>query len=411
MSEYSNTSGSSLQITAYCFKEILSSLLLKLSENHPGILKSKISQVYGFAGYDKDAPSLKSELGKLSGIFINGKYLYDKKRELSSGKPFIKLNKPYNHLIFEYLGYDNFVSFVNDKITDPVEKQKQLKYLHSNKEPQNHYYVSYHFGEYKEIVKSQVTVKDNWKRIEYNYVYPQDDGSFEYFLYFGDIKKRADALHIQTRTFLDGKMVPSGENILYIGYGDPGKSKYLLGVFSAFDINNKLIAVKTIHEKCASKEEMISQSTKKKIPGYIAQELRNQRIENDIHIPNDKLEISSKSPYYLTYEKIAGAYTFKFDSTEQNITELKILIDPNSYKISSLIPGILINHDEIQLLNNASIMNLSLNLSGLSPFLQLNIYVKTYYLNDNSKEAKGKFAGVDFENRLIVGDVALNFNP
>lgn len=398
-----------LLLTSHCFNILLKAMMQKLESEHPGILKKNVSQVYGFAGYDDQLPSLKSAIYKVSGVFVNGKYIYDKKRECSSGTPIIKINKPYNHLLFEYLGYDSVFSFLKNEAVDQNEKTKQLDILNSQVLSETHYYVAYHHGEYKEIVKSQVTVKDNWKRIEYKYVYPQNDGTVKYFSYLGDIKKRADALHINTRTYLDGKMVPSGENILYIGYGDPGKSKYILGVFSAFDIDNKLIAVKTIHEKCSSKIEMEEKSLVKKIPGYIAQELRNQRIENEIHIPNDKMEISSKSPYYMTYEKIAGEYTFQFENEHSELNDLKIRIDPDTFKMSSMVSGIIIKSNDIQLIQNASILNLRMQLSGISPLLQLDIYLKTYYLSNQTAQVKGKYCGIDFENRLVAGDVLFNF--
>lgn len=398
-----------LLLTAHCFDILLQKLLQKLESDHPSILNKKITQIYGFANYDPHLPSLKSQLEQLSGLFINGKYIYDKQRELSSGKPFIKVNKPYSYILFEYIGYESLNAFIKDNIKDGAKLKEQLELNDSPKKNQKHYYVSYHFGEYNEIVKSQVTVKDDWKRIEYNYIYPQDNGTFKYFLYFGDIKKRNDAIHIQTRTFLDGKMVPSGENILYVGYGAPSKSKYLLGVFSAFDINNKLIAVKTIHEKCSSKEEMEIRSLEKKVPGYIVQELRNQRLENEIHIPNDKMELSPKSPYYLTYENIAGNYSFQFCPDKSGQSEINITINPDTYKVTSTDQGILINFDDIQLINNASILYLRLNLCGLTPFLQIDIYVKTYYLKGAAEKAKGKYCGIDFENRLVSGDVTFTF--
>lgn len=400
---------STITMTAYCFDRLVNCLMQKLELEYPGILKKKVGQIYGFSSQESQTPSLKTELQALTGSFINGKYVYDKRRELASGKPYIKINKPYNLVLFEYLGYDNIHSFINKELQNEEEKTRQLELIQAKTTFENLYYVSYHFGEYKKIVKSQTTVKDNWKKVEYNYVYPQNDGTVKNFLYYGDIKKRADALHIQTRTFLDGRMVPSGENILYIGYGDPAKSKYLLGVFSAFDINNKLIAVKTIHEKYSSKEEMISESLKKKIPGYIAQELRNQRIENEIHIPNDKMELSSKSPYYTTYEKIAGRYAFEFKTEQTELPELIIEIDQDTYKITTKDPGILINSDDIQLIHNASILNIKLRLSGLTPFLQLDIYVKTYYLKGTATKAQGKYCGIDFENRLVAGDVSFVF--
>lgn len=404
-----NSNSSTLHITAYCLNKLLEAILNKLGYNHKGILNTGISQIYGFGNYDEKAPSLKKDLESISGAFVNGKYLYDKKREVLAGKPVIKLNRPYKHILFEYLGYENLESFLKENIKDQEERLKQLELISSPEKNQTYYYVSYHFGEYKEIVKAQATVKDNWKSLEYKYLYPQDDGSIKTFTYFGDIKKRADALHIQTRTFMDGKMVPGGETILYIGYGDPAKSKYMLGVFSAFDINNRLIAVKSIHEKCTNEEEMIRKANDPKVPAYIVQEIRNQRIENEIHIPNDKLEISEKSPYYLTYEKIAGEYTFAFITEENDLHDISIRIDPNNFKVSSLIPSILINKDEIELIHNGSVLNLRFKLSGLASFLQLDIYVKTYYLNENSKKVQGIFSGIDFENRLVSGKIEIDF--
>jgi len=170
-----------------------------------------------------------------------------------------------------------------------------------------------------------------------------------------------------------------------------------------------LIAVKCINQKCSSEAEMIERSTNPKVPGYIAQEIRNQRLENEIRIPNDKLELSNKSPYYLTYEKIAGEYTFSFLTKENDLHDISIRIDPNNYKVSSLIPGILINKDEIELIHNGSILNLRFKLSGLASFLQLDIYVKAYYLNESSDNIMGIFSGVDFENRLISGEVKIGF--
>ena len=409
MSETHLSSSSTLHVTAYCLNVLMDEILKKLERTYPSILQSGISQIYGFGNYNEKSPNLKAELESISGVFVNGKYLYDKKREVLSGKPIIKLNRPYKHLLFEYLGFENVATFIDKHVNDTEERSKQLELISSPEKSQTHYYVSYHFGEYKEIVKAQVIVKDNWKTLEYKYIYHQDDGSIKTFIYYGDIKKRADALHIQTRTFVDGKMVPGGETILYIGYGDPAKSKFMLGVFSAFDINNRLIAVRAIHEKCTTAEEMIKRSLEKKTPGYIAQEIRNQRLENEIHIPNDKLEISSKSPYYLTYEKITGEYNFSFDTKDNDLFDISVRIDPDNFKISSLIPGVLINKDEIELIHNGSVLNLKLKLSGLASFLQLDIYVKTYYLSETSKVVKGIFSGVDFENRLVSGDVIINF--
>ncbi len=398
-----------LSLTAHSFELLLNAVLDRFSSKYEGATRYGLSQIFGFGNYNESLPNLKSELQQNAATFINGKYLYDKKRELQSGKPYIKLTRPYKHLLFAYLGYNDVISFIDDRISDPEEKQKQLNLLSINQKDEPFYYVSYHYGEYREIVKAQVIVRDNWKTVEYKYLYPQSDGSSKEFVYIGNIKKRADALHIQTKTLMDGKMVESGENILYVGYGDPGSSKFILGVFSAFDINNRLIACKIIHEKADSKEDMIALSKAKKIPAYIAQEIRNQRIENDINIPNNKLEISKKSPYYHTYEKVTGKYKFAFYENDDEIGTLDISIDPNSYKIKSSDPGILINKDEIDLLQNGSVLHFSFQMTGLSSFTQLQIFVKTYYLNDHAEKIKGVYSGIDLENRLRSGKVMINY--
>lgn len=396
---------------ANSFKILLDTVFKKLEEQFPGILKRGITQIFGFGNYDPHQPSLKGELEKLSGNYINGKYLYDKQREVRSGKPHVRINNPYNHLLLQYLDYDSYSQFVHNHIADEQEKKKQLSLIESAYKVRTHYYVSYHFGEYRKIVKAQVIVRDDWKSIEYKYMYPTEKGDFEEFLYFGNIKKRADALHIQTRTLMDGKMVEGGENILYIGYGDPAKSKFILGVYSAFDINNRLIAGKIIHQKCASKEEMLRLSQQKKIPGYIAQEIRNMRIENEINIPNDKLEISSKSPYYLSYEGIAGEYLFSFPDQDEHLTDLSIHIDPDTFKISSDQPGILINKDHIELMQNGSVLYFRFDFTGLTSFSHLNIYVKTYYLRKATEMITGAYSGIDFENRLRQGETLISFRP
>ena len=59
---------------------------------------------------------------------------------------------------------------------------------------------------------------------------PQKDGTFKEYLYHGVVKRRADALHIRTKTLIDGKMVEGGESILYVGYSEPGNSTFILGV-------------------------------------------------------------------------------------------------------------------------------------------------------------------------------------
>ena len=406
-SEFNETN--TLYITAFCFKILLNAVLEKFKINHQIPSLGKVTQLYGFGNYNPKLPNLKQDFEKITGGFVNGKYLYDKNRALQTGKPILKLNGFYKVVLFQYIGYDDIRSFTENAIEDIEERTKQLELITSSHSEQNYYYVGYHFGEFKEIVKAQITVLNDWKNLEYKYLYRQSDGTLKEFLYYGTVKKRADILHIRTKTLLDGRMVEGGESILYIGYGDPSRSAFVIGVLSAFDINNRVIAVKTIHEKCNSKEEMISKSRMKKIPAYIAQELRNIRIENDAVIPNDKLEISLKSPYSITYEKLPGQYYFNLIQEDKTIGDLSFKIDKDTFKITPLTSGVLINRDHFEMIQNGSVIHFSFKLTGIALFSRLEVFFKTYYLNKNENNIRGVFSGLDIENRLINGEVEVTF--
>jgi len=395
-------------ITAHCFKFLMEAILTKFKSKHKVPALGKVTQLYGFGNYDPNLPNLKKELEQLCGGFINGKYLYDKNRELKMGIPVLKLNGFYKIAPFQYIGYENIEAFVEHEIIDEKEQEKQWQLTQKNNEPQKHYYVGYHFGEYKEIVKCQVTFLNDWKNVKYNYLYPQKDGTFKEFLYHGDIRKRADILNIKTKTLMDGKMVDGGENILNVGYSEP-QSAFILGTFTAFDINNRVIAGKVIHEKCASKEEMIEKSTQRKIPAYIAQEIRNIRIENDAVIPNTVMEISAKSPYSITYNKIPGKYTFTLFQKIEVLGDFQFSIDPDTFKLSSMTEGLLIAKDNFELIQNGSVIHFSFELRGIALFTRLEAFVKTYYLNKREKNIQGVYSGLDIENRLINGIVKVAY--
>lgn len=396
-----------LLVTSYCLGVLLKRVLEKFTANNPDSAQGSVAQLYGFGNFDPEQPTLKNTLEQLAGGFINGKYLYDKSRELQAGKPVLKLSGFYRSVLFQYLGYDGIRAFVHHNIDDDGEQARQLELISSSDVTPTNYYVSYHFGEYKEIVKAQVRVLNDWKTVEYNYLYPQDDGNAKEFFYYGTVKKRADALHIRTRTLIEGKMVEGGESILHIGYGDPGRCAFILGTYTAFDINNRLIAGKVIHEKCDSKEQMIAKSRARKVPAFIVQEIRNERIENDAVIPYDKLDISPKSPYSITYAKIPGNYQMSFVSGETTLGDFAFSIDKETYKVTPATSGVLVNKDRFQLIQNGSVIHFSFQLTGIALFTRLEIFVKTYYLSRGEREVEGVFSGLDIENRLVNGGVTI----
>ncbi len=394
-----------LLMTDYCFKVLSENILEKFIKENKISTAIKVKQHYGFGDFDINKPNLRAEFAKLAGGFINGKYLYDKIRELNSGKPVIKLNGYYKYVFFKYLGHDYIDSFLQSEIEDENERSKQLHLLRKSVITKNYYYISYHFGENKEVIKGQVSVLNDWKNVHYKYIYPEKDGTVKEFLYHGVIVRRSDTLHIHTKTLLGGKMVDGGNDVFYIGHSEPWAAAYLIGTYSAWDIYNKTIAGRIIFEKCESKEEMVKKSYHPKVPAYIVQEIRNKRIVNDGIVPDDFMGISHRSPYHTLFAKIPGKYELDFFVGQQKVGFFEFDIDKNTSKINTLNKGILIEKDHIEIVNNGSVVHFSFCLIGLAQFSKLEIFFKTYYLNDDTQNIEGVYSGLNMENQLINGRV------
>ncbi len=405
-----NHENNTLYITSYCYRILLDKVISKFKNKHDDPSLNKVAQLFGFGNFDSNKPSLRYELEKIAGGYINGKYLYDKNRELQSGKPILKLNGYYKTILFNYIGNEDITDFLKQSTFDDLEKNKQLQLLNSINNDHNYFYVSHHFGENKEVIKGQVTVLNNWKNIQYKYLYPQKDGTIKEYIYHGVIVRRADTLHIKTKTLIGGKMVEGGDDVFYIGHSEPWNGAFLIGTYSAYDIYNKTIAGKTIFEKCSSKEEMITKSLDRNVPAYIMQEIRNKRIINHGIVPYNYIEISPKSPYSITYKKIPGKYNFRLIQNETELGNFNFIIDKYTFKVHAITEGMLIEKDNFEIINNGSVIHFSFNLTGISLFSQLEIFFKTYYLNKGEKEIKGVFSGLDTENRLISGEVRIEYD-
>ena len=175
MKNRKNVENNTLLVTGYCFKILLAMILKQFKEEHKenAAVIGRVTQLYGFGNYNANLPSLGQTLEKLTGEFINGKYLYDKQRELQMGKPVLKLNGYYKTVLFQYIGYEGIVDFTKKVIKEEQEKARQLALIQNDSLEQNFFYVCYYYGEFKEVVKYQVVVLNNWKNMQYTYLYPQ----------------------------------------------------------------------------------------------------------------------------------------------------------------------------------------------------------------------------------------------
>ena len=399
----------SLPLTSEYFGLLFEDLQKTFKDKH-GLKKlPKSMQFFGYGNYNPEKPNLKSDLERIGSEFINGKYIYDKVRDFHKGKPIVKLNRYYKAIVLLYLGYDTIEDFLEKNRLEELKEKKQLALLYDESANKTNYYLNYYFGEDDVLLKGETIISNNWKKIKHTYVYPQEDGSFKEFHNFGNIVRREDTIHIHTKTLLDGKLVEGANEIYYIGHNDPANVKFLLGTYCTFDIYTNTVAGQTILEKCDTKEDMETRAKSPNIPPYIAMEVRNKRIVNKSIVPKHFLEISEDSPYASIYESIAGTYelTFKFPN---GFTEnFKFKISSTNFKMVALTENVYFEKDGLELLNKGSVVHFSFDFAGIIAFDQVNIYFKTYYLKPDSQISDGVFSGIDNENRLVNGGVAIHF--
>ncbi|WP_298497730.1 hypothetical protein [uncultured Algibacter sp.] len=403
------THSNSLVLTSEYFKIVLEKVHETFINKHKLAKLPKTFQLYGYGDFNEDKPSLKTDFEDIGSEFINGKYLYDKSREIEKGKPLIKLNQYYKTIILLYLGYQDFKDFLEEHKLSEIEHEKQHDLIYRDNEDITYYYLNYYFGEDDLILKGQTIISNNWKKIQHIFMYPLEDGTFREHYSSGSIKRQGDTITIKTNTLSGDRYIDGASEIYYIGHKSPSNINYLIGTYCTFDIFTNTVAGRAILEKCESKQIMEEKSKTPFIPPYIAMEIRNKRIVNKSVVPRNALELSSNSPYASLYGKLPGTYnvTFNFDDGFKENLKFKILA--TNYQIITLTENVYIEKDRIELVNKGSVINFRFSFSGIIALERVNIYFKTYYLKDNSNEQTGVFSGIDNENRLVNGTLNVVF--
>lgn len=403
------TGSGSLLLTSEYFKILIDKIHEKFLKRHQLKQLPKTFQLYGYGAFNENKPSLKSDFEALGSEFINGKYLYDKFREFEKGKPLIKLNHYYKTIILLFLGYQDYEAFLLENKTSNDEYDKQLTLLRTNDDDITYYYINYYFGEDNTILKGQSIISKNWKKIQHIFMYPLEDGTLREYYSHGNIKRQGDTLTIKTNTLSGDKYIDGASEIYYLGHRAPSNINYLIGTYCTFDLFTNTVAGRSILEKCESKQEMEQKSKDPSIPAYIAMEIRNKRIVNPSVVPRHALELSSNSPYASLYGKLPGTYNVTFDFTDGFKEKLKFKILKSNFEIVTLTDNVYIEKDRIELLNKGSVINFRFNFSGIIALERVNIYFKSYYLKNNSRNQEGVFSGIDNENRLVNGSLNVDF--
>ena len=404
------TTSDAIVLSHEYFRILLEKIHQRFKEKHQLQQLPKNYQLYGYGAFEESLPNLKNDFEALGMEVVNGKYLYDKLREFEKGKERIRLNQHYKQLIFLYIGYPDIEGFFKANPLSEEENSKQQALLQKENTDLTYYYLNYYFGEDHVIIKGQTIISDNWKKIRHTFLYPMDNGGFREHYSHGTIMLKGDMLNIRTKTLSGEKYIDGASEIYYTGHKSPENINFLVGTYCTFDIYTNTVAGKSILEKCIDKGDMIQKSLSPCIPPYIAQEIRNQRLVNNVGVPQHALELSNKSPYASLYGQLPGRYRFRF-MLEQQEEEVEVDFSPLNYAIKSATSNVYIEENSVELINKGSVVHFRFHFSGILAIEQVNIYVKSYFLRQKDQPSSGVYSGLDYENRPIHGKVKISHQP
>ena len=390
-----------LLLTKQVFMTLLNSIISQFKSSHPPF-KYKDSQLYGFGNYDSEKPNLKDELETLLKGYVNGKYLYNKYREATTGKPVIKISREYRSLFFKYLGYKNVFEYIESDLFTLEEKNKQLVLLNNIEAIDDHYYICYYYGEDNKMIKGQVIIYNGWKTIEIKYFYNHENQEKMVYTFFGTVSYSEDFVHFDTKYFAGNKKNEGGKFIFFIGKSSPSERHYLIGTYSGFDKYDRAIAGKMILKKFDSKAEIDMEVNDPSFDSIICQELNKNRIIVESNIRKNPLMFSKKSPYAKVLMNSYGNYSFFFE-LEDNLFELKIKIDKYHFNIISLNNFIIIEEDKVSVINKGQILNFDFSISGMFHLQKVSIYINVFDFTNHEIESRGDFIGVDINNNIVSG--------
>jgi hypothetical protein len=356
-------------------------------------------QLYGFNNFDENLPSIKKMIDSENGLYLNGKYLYNKWRLYKNGAKLIKLSREFSFAYFHTLGYKDVYDFL-DRSEFINEKDKNNQYgifekkiISNDKE----YYVGYYIGENKSVIKTKLTISIGLKEVEW-VLYYWEENKLSTFVYHGTI---LDLRSIITVLFKKENSNTDRDAYMSIYYGNEKvmHKPFLKGIYAGYDFNVQPVSGEIVFQRVSSTtiQEEMAQS-KGEISPVIENYLYNKRLIIQNILPQNILELSNYSQYINNIERIQGYYSGFSSTSNEQINFIKITIF-KSGKIKLIINNSVYFSGLLQIDNNDLIF--VSKLESLDRKLKLSIA-----LNGNTEEKlflTGYFMGASELGNINVG--------
>lgn len=294
--------------------------LLELFSKHYSIEVKTLTvfQLYGFGNYDEDKANLKAYITERTGKWINGKYLYNKRREIDSGhKTKIKIRRDYLSILITAAGYKDYNDYLQNSIyiSADVREVEQGVLEGSIKDDQVLYYVGYYVEDRRYYIKSKFTIYQ-MKSVSWEILYWERNHEPTLYNYYGKCVSTGDSA--LSFYFSKEDSTLNKECFVNLFYGNNMNNKpVLLGAYCGFDRSNNPVVGKLIFEEVADAEGQNEKVRSDEINPIFHHYLYSQRLvvdgilphrDSDLAVSINRLEIvnfliGTYSGYYLDHNE------------------------------------------------------------------------------------------------------------
>ncbi len=373
-----------MQVSSDLFIALHKEILVAFSKHYSIELKTlTVFQLYGFGNYEEDDPSLKKFILEKTGKWINGKYLYNKKRELDKGhQKFLKVRRDYLSLLILAIGYKDYGDFLKGSpyITSDARKIEEKNYALSD-DSDTLYYIGYYVEDRQYYIKSKFTI-NKMKTASWEILYWERSFEPTFYSYYGKCVPTGDS----ALSFYFNKENSSLNKECFVNlfYGNHMQNKpVLLGAYCGFDRSNNPVIGKLVFEQVPDLETQNEKVRSRDVNPIFHHYLYSQRMVVDGILPHKDSDLAISTNRIGIVNFLIGEYKGFY-------------LDKNNY----LIPIV------FQVQNDLGELNLQINnrqLNGIGRINRSENYLISEFNEKNNSYSQFSLQIQPLEKNLFMG--------
>lgn len=283
-----------IQLSNGFIESLHNELLMTFSKHYAIELKTlTVFQLYGFGNYNDQQPNLKGFIIEKTTKWINGKYIYNKIREVEKGNSkHVKMRRDYLSLLIIAAGYDNYKHYLKESlyISDDTREIEGENIEDDSTNENTLYYVGYYVENEQYFIKSKFTIH-KMKTVSWEILYWERNSKPIFYTYFGKCVPTGES----ALSFYFNKENSSLNKECFVNlfYGNNMQSKpILLGAYCGFNRNNGPVIGKLILEQVNDKETQDIKVRSTEINPIFHHYLYSQRMEVESILPHKDSDLS-----------------------------------------------------------------------------------------------------------------------